>query len=397
MSRKSRERVFEDLVESDKPYKKVMALKDVLLREPENVVRLSELGSSARARVGLAGKSRFASLMSKHPSVFDLHKDEENHLWCGFTPRAQILVDSEIALAKRYEETVGVHNLRKLLMMSVEHRIRVPKLAHLRRDLGLPTDFHDRMIYAYPEYFRVTEERYRNEDGPVLELISWDPSLAVTSVESGGELNASGQPLFKMCVNKSLRLSKKQWDGIDRFQAHRFISPYQDSKEFDKNTPVFEKRQVALVHEILSMTIEKKTVVDYLTHFRKEYRLPHSVLALALRHPSIFYVSRKGGRFTIFLKEAYEDGKLIRKNEWNVLKDQYFDLINANKSKSSTVSSSLMDAYTCNLDEVQVRETAEPVVQSCDVDADFDALLALCRKMKKRPETVEYEEQCEGG
>ena len=171
MSKKSKEPDLENLVESEKPYKKVMALKDILLREPENVIGLSELGRSVRARVGLTGKSRFATLMSKYPSIFDLHKDEDNHLWCGFTPQAQILVEKEMALIKCYEENVGVHNLRKLLIMSVEHRIHVPKLAQLRRDLGLPTDFHDRLIYAYPHYFKVVQERFRNEHVPVLELI----------------------------------------------------------------------------------------------------------------------------------------------------------------------------------------------------------------------------------
>ena len=344
MSKKTRERDMESLVESDKPYKKVMALKDLLLREPENVIGLSELGREVRVRVGLTGKSRFVHLMSKYPSVFELYKDCDDHLWCGFTPEAQILVDKEITLGKWYEEEIGVHTLRKLLMMSVERRIRVPKIAQLRRDLGLPIDFHNRMIYAYPHYFRVVEEQFRHEDGPVLELTSWDPALAVTSLESRGELNSAGEPVFKMCVNKSLRLSKKQKDGIDKFQGYPFISPYVDSKEFDKNTSIFEKRQVSLLHEILSMTIEKKTVIDYLTHFRKEYRLPHSVLSLALRHNSIFYVSRKGGRFTVFLKEAYEGGKLIEKNEWNLLKDRYFDLMDANKRKITNVSSSL-DAW----------------------------------------------------
>ena len=137
---------------------------------------------------------------------------------------------------------------------------------------------------------------------------------------------------------------------------------------------------MALVHEILSMMTEKKIVVDYLTHFSKEYRLPHSVLSLALRHPSIFYVSRKGGRFTVFLKETYIGGKLIKRNEWNMLKDQYFDLINAKKLKISDVSSSMENSYTYDSDKAQVRGV-ESVIQRCD--ADFDALLALCRKMKK--------------
>lgn len=382
MTRKTREKEYERLVDLEKPYKKVMALKDILLKEPENVFSFSELGK-LRTHVGLTGKARFITLISKYPAIFELYKDEANHLWCGFSPQAQILADQEIALRKSYE-AMAVQKLRKLLMMSVDRRIRVPKIAQLRRDLGFPPDFHSRMVYAYPQYFRIVDEKFKNEDGPVLELTCWDPSLAVTSLETRAraahEFNSAGEPLFKMCVSRAIRLSKKQQEGINKFQERPFISPYADSKDFDKNTLEFEKRQVALLHEILSMTLEKKTVFDYLTHFRKEYRFPHSLLAMALRHNCIFYVSRKGGRFTIFLKEAYEGANLVEKNEWNLLKEHYIALMDGRKLKKvedagSTVE--MTDANTIDDNIVSVED-----LPSDQVDADFDALIALCRKIK---------------
>ena len=76
-----------------------------------------------------------------------------------------------------------------------------------------------------------------------------------------------------------------------------------------------------------------------------------------------------------------------------MLKDQYFDLINANKLKISNVSSSMENSYTYDSDKAQVRGV-ESVIQRCD--ADFDALLALCRKMKKSAWiVVQAKEQCD--
>lgn len=326
MTRKRKEKEFERVVESDKPVKHVMALKEILLKEPELVISLGELGM-LRRQVGLQGKRRFVTLIRKYPAIFDLYVDKEDkQAWCGFAPQAEKLAEQEVKMREAYEP-VAVEKLRKLLMMSVDRKIHVPKIAHLRRDLGFPEDFQKRMVHAYPEYFRVVDHK----DGPLLELTSWDPSLAVTSLEKRvketGELNSEGEPLFKMCVSKALTLSKKQKAGLQKFQERPFISPYTDSRDFSNKSLEFEKRQVALLHEILSMTLEKKTVIDYLTHFRKEYRLPKSVLALVVRHHAIFYVSRKGGRFSVFLKEAYEGSNLIDKNEWVLHKEKFMALM----------------------------------------------------------------------
>ena len=178
-----------------------------------------------------------------------------------------------------------------------------------------------------------------NEDGPLLQLIimrsfSSDHRLEVRArdreKENEREVNLilkGSEPLFKMCVSRSLKLQK----GMVRFQERPFISLYADTKDFNANSLEFEQPQVALVLEILSMTLENKILFDYLTHFRKEYRLPQNLLAMVIRHHSIFYVSRKGGRFVVFLKEAYDGTNLIHKNEPILLKEQYVVLMNGKK------------------------------------------------------------------
>lgn len=77
-----------------------------------------------------------------------------------------------------------------------------------------------------------------------------------------------------------------------------------------------EKRACAVVREVLGMTVEKRTLVDHLTHFRKEFGLPNKLRAMLIRHPEMFYVSIKGQRDSVFLVEAYDDkGRLLVEDE----------------------------------------------------------------------------------
>ena len=76
-------------------------------------------------------------------------------------------------------ESDRVNKGRKLLMISKNKRIPLSKIHHCRLLLGIPDDFRDR-VAKYPDYFRIVVE----SDGKrVLELVNWDPSLAVSQLE----------------------------------------------------------------------------------------------------------------------------------------------------------------------------------------------------------------------
>ena len=59
---------------------------------------------------------------------------------------------------------------------------------------------------------------------------------------------------------------------------------------------------------------EKRTWIDHLTHFRKEFALPNKLRALIVRHPELFYVSQKG---TLLIRERLidlvQEGNRIRR------------------------------------------------------------------------------------
>lgn len=76
-----------------------------------------------------------------------------------------------------------------------------------------------------------------------------------------------------------------------------------------------EKRAVGIAHEFLSLTVEKMVEVEKFSQFRKWFGIEVNVRDVFLDHPGIFYLSAKGKRHTVFLREAYDRGKLIEPND----------------------------------------------------------------------------------
>ncbi|KAF9623024.1 hypothetical protein IFM89_036005 [Coptis chinensis] len=70
---------------------------------------------------------------------------------------------------------------------------------------------------------------------------------------------------------------------IEHFQKRSYLSPYAE----------FDKRAIAVMHELLSFTLEKRLVTDYLTHFRKELVMPQKLMRTFLKHFGIFYASER--------------------------------------------------------------------------------------------------------
>ncbi|MCE3052243.1 hypothetical protein HAX54_051977 [Datura stramonium] len=112
------------------------------------------------------------------------------------TKEAEDLVQEEEEAIIEQHSHKAAELVTRMLMMSVDKRLALDKIAHFRRDLGLPMDF------------------------------------------------------------------RKHW-------ARR---------ELKAGTLEFNKRAVAVMHELLSFTIGKRLVTDYLTHFRKEFVMPQKLM-----------------------------------------------------------------------------------------------------------------------
>lgn len=119
-------------------------------------------------------------------------------------------------------------------------------------------------------------------------------------------------------------LQKKVIAWMDEFQKLPYISPYEDSSQIDPNSDLMEKHVVGVLHELLSLTIHKKTKRNYLRRLREELNLPHRFTRIFTRYPGIFYLSLKCKTTTVALKEGFRRGKLVDPHPLARIREKYY-------------------------------------------------------------------------
>ncbi|GLU00796.1 hypothetical protein SLE2022_181400 [Rubroshorea leprosula] len=331
--KRRKELPFDNVIQRDKKLKLVLGIRKILVSHPNRIMSIRSLGKFRRD-LGLKKNRRFIALLRKFPGVFEIIEEGAFLLRFKLTPEAEKLYLEEMKVRNQMEDLLVV-KLRKLLMMSLEKRILLEKIAHLRTDLGLPLEFRETICHRNPQYFRVVA----TERGPALELTHWDPELAVSAAELAEEENRTREleeknliidrPLKfnRVKLPKGLILSKGEMRRICQFRDMPYISPYSDFSGLRSGTPEKEKHACGVVHEILCLTVEKRTLVDHLTHFREEFRFSQQLRGMLIRHPDMFYVSLKGDRDSVFLREAYRDSQLIDKDPLLLIKEKFRSLV----------------------------------------------------------------------
>ncbi|CAL5383131.1 unnamed protein product [Camellia sinensis] len=331
--KRRKELPFDNVIQRDKKLKLVLKIQKILVSQPDRVMSLRDLGRYRRA-LGLQKRRRFIALLRKFPAIFEIVEEGVYSLQFKLTPEAERLYLEEMRIRNEMEGLLVI-KLRKLLMMSSEKRILLEKIAHLKTDFGLPLEFRDTICHRYPQYFRVVS----TGRGPALELTHWDPELAVSAAELAEEENQTREleekdliidrPLKfnRVKLPRGLNLSKGEMRRICQFRDMPYISPYSDFSAIRSGTLEKEKHACGVVHEILSLTVEKRTLVDHLTHFREEFRFSQQLRGMLIRHPDLFYVSLKGDRDSVFLREAYRDSHLIEKDRLLLIKEKLRSLV----------------------------------------------------------------------
>ncbi|KAJ7300006.1 hypothetical protein O6H91_Y091800 [Diphasiastrum complanatum] len=323
---------LDSVLDSERKVKVLLRLKDVLASQEAQIMNSQDLGKMRR-EIGLPHKRKVTAFAKRFPAIFKLTSDRDSVKWLEFAEGIDDLLEEEERIMKEQHEPFLVDVLRKFLMISADKRLPVVKLLHAKRVLGLPADFRTDFIYRYPQFFQVVD----GPDGPLLELKEWDSSLAVTIRELKAErqqmegdatsiADASKSYEFKVVFPKGFSLKKKDRENLERFQELPFPSPYEDASMLDPDSAEAEKRSIAIVHEFLSLTLEKRAIVDFISHFRKEFGLPPRLEAFLERYPGIFFVSHKGDRHTVFLKECYKGHFLMEKSPLLSIKDRFAEL-----------------------------------------------------------------------
>ncbi|XP_022977017.1 protein WHAT'S THIS FACTOR 1 homolog isoform X1 [Cucurbita maxima] len=316
-SRLKRVQALEIATEKWKVAYKVLFLIETLKQEPEMIIPVRNL-EQYRRQINLPKPHKITDFIRKSPKLFELYKDQRGILWCGMTKQAEDLMEEEETIIEQHADKAAEY-VTRFLMMSVNKRLPVDKIAHFRRDFGLPIDFRAKWVNDYPELFKLVKCEDERE---YLELVSWNPAWAITELEKKlmgvTESTATHTPgllslPFPLKFPSNYKKMYRYGGKIDHFQKRSYLSPYADARELKAGSLEFDKRAIAVMHELLNFTMEKRLVTDHLTHFRRELVMPQKLMRLLLKHIGIFYVSERGKRFSVFLTEAYEGPELIDK------------------------------------------------------------------------------------
>ncbi|XVE81180.1 hypothetical protein DITRI_Ditri15bG0042100 [Diplodiscus trichospermus] len=277
-------------------------------------------------------------MIHRYPTIFELftipmpptplNATKSGYQLCvRLTPAAHSLALEELNLKSAMSGLLA-NKLQKLLMLSSHRRLLLSKLVHLGPHLGLSPNFRSRLCNDFPDKFKIVDTSY----GRALELVNWDPELAVPlkSPQVNRGLIVDRPLKFKQLrLRKGLNIKRRHREFLMKFNELPYVCPYNTSLEdFAKSSMEAEKRACGVVREVLGMMVEKRTLIDHLTHFRKDFGLPNKLRAMIVRHPELFYVSVKGLRDSVFLVEGFDDkGVLLEKDESMVIRDKLMALV----------------------------------------------------------------------
>ncbi|VVA95826.1 unnamed protein product [Arabis nemorensis] len=306
--------------------------KPALILELKSIIQTQKHGSillrDLEKHVGFVHKWNLMAAIEKYPSIFYVGGGNKEPPFVMLTEKAKEIAAEE-GEAIESMEPILVKNLRKLLMMSIDCQVPLEKVEFIQSAMGLPHDFKSTLIPKYPEFFSL-----KVINGKVnLVLENWDSSLAITAredklsregvlVEPIGNRkkvritkdgNFLGRNAFKISFPPGFRPNASYLEEFEKWQKMEFPSPYLNARRFDAADPKARKRVVAVLHELLSLTMEKRVTCAQLDAFHSEYLLPSRLILCLIKHQGIFYITNKGARGTVFLKEAYDGSSLIEK------------------------------------------------------------------------------------
>ncbi|KAK6125637.1 hypothetical protein DH2020_040613 [Rehmannia glutinosa] len=253
-------------------------IKNIILRCPGQVASIDFLQKKFKS-LDLQGKA--LNWLKKYPCCFEVYREKDDY-FCQLTKQMKFLVEDE--------ESV--------------------------KDLQEPDSA------KYSDMFRVVNYTGRRSSMEI-ELMSWNPDFAVSTIEIVAEKEGR-EPCFSCSLPATW---VKSWERFREFNSTPYVSPYAELRGLMEGSIEMDKRSVALVHELLSLTLWKKVSIAKLGHFRREFCLPEKLNVLLLKHPGIFYVSNRYQIYTVLLREGYNGSELIEKDPLVVVKEKFGELM----------------------------------------------------------------------
>ncbi|KAI3412760.1 PORR domain-containing protein [Psidium guajava] len=262
-----------------------------------------------------------------------------------------------------------VDRLVRLLLMTPTKSLPLRAIFKVWRELGLPDDFEDSVISRNSNLFRLCDGHEPNTH--ILKLVDVVPEkYHLTAAVENWRVTESCREdsdvdrteimfSFKHGFPPGMRLSKDLKVKVKKWQRLPYVGPYEGIREKRKSKAAImalEKRAVAMVHEFLSLTVEKMVEVEKISHFRNWFEIDMNIRDLFLDHPGIFYLSTKGKTHTVFLREAYERGCLIDPNPVYEARRKLLNLVLLGHRAFFSSSATIRDANQSKVDEFQGKE-----------------------------------------
>ncbi|KAK7855909.1 protein root primordium defective 1 [Quercus suber] len=302
-------------MEVEKKTRKVLKFQDLILSQLNHTLPISRLDLLSRR---LDFKQHKAStFVLKFPHVFEIYEHPiQRILYIRLTRRTILQIQQE-KQALIAQVPIAVTPLRKLIMMSNMGRLRLEYVRIARKELGLLDNF---------EYLVILKNKY-------IEIVERDKSLAVCAIERAREKEYRLKGVdaedirFSFIVNFPLGFKISKYYRIAVWKWQRASSYDLRSLEAQKR---MEKRAVATIHELLSLTVEKKITLERIAHFSMAMNLPKRLKEFLLQHQGIFYISTRGnlGKLhMVFLREAYKKGEFVEPNDLYMARRQLADLV----------------------------------------------------------------------
>ncbi|XP_052206295.1 protein ROOT PRIMORDIUM DEFECTIVE 1 [Diospyros lotus] len=333
-----RDHGYDNYMEVEKKMRKVLKFQDLILAQPSSIISISRLDPLSR-RLGFK-QFEAGHFILKFPHVFEIFEHPvQRILYCRLTRKAQRQIEQEKeSLLAQVPDAVT--RLRKLLMLSNTGSLRLEHVRIARKDFGLPDDFEFSVIPKYPQYFRLFDGK--ETGNKYIEVVERDPKLSACAIERLREKEYREKGIndedirFSFIVNfpPGFKIGKYYKIAVWKWQRLPYWSPYDDISGYDMRSfeaqKRLEKRAVATIHELLSLTVEKKITLERIAHFRCAMHLPKKLKDFLLQHQGIFYISTRGNQgklHTVFLREAYKKGELIEPNDLYLARRKLAELI----------------------------------------------------------------------
>ena len=381
-----KDRALDAVVAGERDLKATCTLVSIISSNPHGGFPIYRL-SRHRGQLSLPHDIRLATFIRRFPNIFDefhvLDSGGTRVPWFRLTPEARNLHQEELNALQENEMDI-LNRLKKLLMLTCDITLPLQTIDQLKWDLGLPYDYCDSLLPRYSELFSMVS---LPDNRAGLKLRSWDDCLAVSQLEKDAPLNQKEEDVRNGCLafpigfTRGFGLKRKCMKWLEEWQRLPYTSPYANASHLDSRTDVSEKRIVGVFHELLHLTLQKKTERKNVSNLRKPLSCPQKFTKVFERHPGIFYISKKCDTQTVVLREAYDRQQLLQKHGIVEIRERFARMMEngfLDKSrglyKRSGINGLEVDpsrnSYDDELDDVEFKFESE---SDCNLLSEYDS------------------------